>query len=282
MIYLNLGKVGSGKTLLSLTQILSILAKGGCVVTNIKLMEAGVDAYLWKYYKRRLGKGQIRFHDFEAQPDFRRAVPRGVPGLNVHVFCDEAQLYYNSAQDLQLKKELLKLVSYLTQSRKMCVDVTFITQAAETLWSQFRYQALFAWKCRDMRVLSVPLFGKIFSGLKYSQLDILSGEVLGRFGTKLHKDLFACYDTRQMYDAEMTDIFENAEVWEPLPKNHTQYPDALTCHYCNRHRSRCLCRQSPWRLFRQGRPREASSGTDGRASAEGGEAGLADGGSGAV
>ena len=209
MLEMTIGKVGSGKSLLETVKALRKMARGGCVVTNIALNAEGVDAYLWRHFRRRLGKGQMRYHDFEEQPDFRRAIPRGSRDLTVSVVIDEAQLYYNAANDRQLKATLLDLVSYLTQSRKMGVDVCFVTQAPETIWGQFRYQCLFMNKCRDMRCLSVPLFGKIFSGLKYTKVDIWSGQVLETHSTKLHPDLFACYDTAQMYDSKMRDIGES-------------------------------------------------------------------------
>jgi hypothetical protein len=250
MIYLCTGKVGSGKTLLALTQMLGILGRGGCVVSNVALRDEGVDDYLWKHFRRRLGKGQVRFHDFEAEPDFRRSVPRGVDGCNVGVFCDEAQIYYNSVADTELKRTFLDLVKYVTQSRKMRVDLTFITQVADSVWKQFRDQALFEYRCRDMRVLSVPLFGKIFSGLRYSQIDIKSGQLLAAKQTKLSPDLFACYDTAQMYNEEMRDIFASAEIWSPLPKNHQEYAVIADC--CGRHRSACVCGRKNKGLFRKG------------------------------
>jgi len=262
MIYLCTGKVGSGKSLLATQQALDICAKGGCVVSNIHFSDEGCDNYLWKYHRRRLAKGQLRYHDFEEQPDFRSAIPRGVRLCNVHVFCDEAQLFYNSARDRELKANMMPLLRWLTQSRKFSVDVTFITQAPETLWSQFRYQALFSWKCRDMRVLSVPLFGNVFSGLRYSKLDIMSGEILSRHKLRLHPDLFKCYDTTQTYDKETGDLLANAELWEPISKHQNPYPYALVCNCCGRHRSNCLCGPKRSILFWRGRRKKEDGGRE--------------------
>jgi hypothetical protein len=253
------GKVGSGKSLLATNRTLGIVGRGGCVVSNIQFSEEGVDRYLFNHYgRRRLGKDQIRFHDFEVEPDFRWSVPRGIKGFPTHVFVDEAQLFYNSVADRELKGTLFALIKYLTQTRKLPADVSFITQAPETIWAQFKYQALFEYRCRDMRVLSVPVFGPIFSGLRYSLVDIKSNQVLSSHKTPLKKDLFACYDTMQGYDADMRELLEKTEQWKPLSKNHTQYPDALTCHCCNRHRSSCVCRVSGEGLFRRRRRAETA------------------------
>ena len=219
MIYVITGKIGGGKTLLALGKIIDVLAKGGCVVTNIALDEIEVDAWLKRCHGRRLVEGQIIKHDFEEKPEFHLEIPFGVPALNVAVFCDEAQLYYNQAQSSALQARLLKLVSFLTQSRKCCVDVWFITQHDTTIWAQFRHQALFGYKCRDMRVVSLPFFGQIGAlGLCWVKYDLVSGEIMERGRTPLDKRVFKLYDTRQMYDAQMRELQGAARVWEPVDK----------------------------------------------------------------
>lgn len=220
MIYFVTGKIGGGKTLLMLTHALEHLGKGGCVVSNIALVEERVDDYMRRRFRRRLVEGQIQFHDFEAEPRFHREIPFGVPELPVMVICDEAQLVYNAADAQGLQRNLSSLVSFLTQSRKACVDVWFVTQHDTTVWAQFRHQALFGYKCRDMRQITLPFVGRLPSlGLSWVKYDIMSGEIMERGKTPLSKDLFGLYDTRQMYDSQMRELQANARVWLPVPRN---------------------------------------------------------------
>lgn len=221
MIYTITGKIGGGKTLLALSRMVSdYWARGGCVVSNIAIDERALDSYLRKKCGRRYVAGMYRRHDFEAEPDFQLAIPWGVPGCPVGVFVDEAQLYYNSTQSRALETRFLRLVSFLTQSRKANVDVYFITQHDTTLWAQFRHQALFGYKCRDMREISLPFVGKIGGlGLHWSKYDVISETVLETGKTPLSADLFGLYDTRQMYDSQMTGLQSSSEIWQPVQKN---------------------------------------------------------------
>ena len=220
MITVITGKIGGGKSLLALTFMLAQFAKGGCVVSNFTLNEENLDRYLKKHHRRNLVEGMHQFHDFESEPEFQKSVPFGIPGLPVLVLVDEAQLYYNQAESARLQSRMMRLVSFLTQSRKCAVDVIFITQHDTTIWAQFRHQCLFGYKCRDMRAVSLPFIGQIASlGLCWVKYDILSGEIMERGRTPLSPELFGLYDTRQMYDSQMRDLQSSATVWQPVPKN---------------------------------------------------------------
>lgn len=217
MISVVTGKIGGGKTLLALAHlILPHLAKGGCVVSNVALKHDQIARYLKKKHRATLMRDQLRFYDFEAGPEFQGVIPWGIPGLPVLVVCDEAHLYYNAALASKLTAQCMKLVSFLTQSRKASVDVVFITQDDRTLWTQFRNQALFGYRCRDMRAVNLPFVGKAsFLGLNWVKFDIQSGEIMERGRTPLSKHIFALYDTLQMYDSQMTELQKCAEIWDP-------------------------------------------------------------------
>jgi len=220
MIYMVTGKIGGGKTLLTLVKMLEHLGKGGCVVTNVALDEVEVDKWLHRKYGRRLVEDQIVRHDFEEKPNFHEEIPWGVPELPVMVICDEGQLYYNQAQSTKLIERLMKLLSFLTQSRKTCVDVWFVTQHDTTIWAQFRHQCLFGYKCRDMRAVTLPFIGQVGAlGLMWVKYDIMSGEIMERGRTPLDKKLFLLYDTRQMYDTQMRELQKTAKIWKPVSKD---------------------------------------------------------------
>ena len=199
----------------ALTRALDTLASGGCLVSNVALNLDKVAAYLWKRRKWRLRVNQVRFHDFEADPLFQRSIPWGIPGKPVLVICDESHLYYNAALASKLVSDCMQLVSFLTQSRKASVDVMFITQDEKTLWTQFRNQALFGYRCRDMRAVNLPFVGKAsFLGLHWVKVDIQSGEIMERGRTPLNREMFGLYDTFQMYDSQMSELQKNAEIWD--------------------------------------------------------------------
>ena len=220
MITMITGKIGSGKSLMGLVEIMKLLGQGLCVVSNFTFDERAVDRWLWKKHRRRLVEGQLQFHDFEQEPEFHKSIPFGMMGKPVTVFCDEAQLYYNQADSSRLQSQMMRLVSFLTQSRKCKVDVWFITQYETTVWAQFRHQCLFGYRCRDMRAVTLPFVGKLpIAGLKWSKFDTQSGEIMERGSTPLSRELFGLYDTNQMYDSQMRDLQANARIWEPVPKN---------------------------------------------------------------
>lgn len=220
MITMITGKIGSGKSLMALVETMKQLGEGRCVVSNMHYNLEAVDAWLWRKNRRRLVRGQLRFHDFEAEPEFHNHIPFGQVGQPVTVFCDEAQLYYNQAEGTRLQSKLLRLVSFLTQSRKCKVDVWFITQYETTVWAQFRHQCLFGYRCRDMRAVSLPFVGQLpIAGLKWSKFDTQSGEIMFRGSTPLSKSLFDLYDTNQMYDSQMRELQASAEVWTPPEKD---------------------------------------------------------------
>jgi hypothetical protein len=225
MIDLITGKIGGGKSLLALTRILARLEKGHCCVSNIALIQDEVAKYLRDQRRYKLKVGQLRQYDFEKNPTFQDSIPWGVPDAPVYVVCDEAHLYYNAALASSLTHQCMKLVSFLTQSRKASVDVTYITQDDRTLWTQFRNQAHFGYKCRDMRQIDLPFIGKAgFLGLNWVRFDIISGEIMERGRTPLNKKLFKLYDTYQMYDEQMTTLQQNAEIWNPNEQKEIYQP----------------------------------------------------------
>lgn len=238
MITLVTGKIGGGKTLFALAhQMLPALLEGRCVVSNIALKTTKVRHYFngsrWqrrlklfvfgkKKYKAkswRLRPRQIRHIDFQKNIEFQNSIPFGIPGYPVLVVVDEAHLYYNSANQNEMKKNLLSLISFLTQSRKACVDILFITQHKSLLWNQFREQVEFGYRCRDMRHAELPIVGAVTAlGLRWAKYDVISDEILGYGSTKINKALFALYDTYQTYDEQMDALMASAERWQPITK----------------------------------------------------------------
>lgn len=211
------GKVGGGKSLLALAQMLEHMGHGGCVATNIDLDDDGCARYLWRR-RRQLSRSQIVPLDLNKDIRFQKQIPRGTPLRNVRVFIDEAHLHYNADDHRELSAQFKDIKGFITQSRKARVDVCFITQAWDTLYMQFRKQALFLYKCRDFREINFPIFGKLPGmGLLWSKCCAATDQVLENGRTPLSKELFRCYSTTQVYDDTTAALFERMPQFVPRP-----------------------------------------------------------------
>lgn len=211
------GKVGGGKSLLALSQMLSHMADGGCIATNIELDMDGCAKWLWKR-QRQVRSSQYVPLDLNEDIRFQNQIPRGVPLRNVKVFIDESHLFYNADDHRDLSSQYKDIKGFITQSRKVSVDVCFITQAWDTLYMQFRKQALFLYKCRDFREINFPIFGKLPGmGLLWSKCCASTDQVLENGRTPLSKELFRCYSTRQVYDDVTAALFEKMPLFQPQP-----------------------------------------------------------------
>lgn len=217
MISLITGKIGGGKTLLSTTQILRLLSEGCMVMTNIRLNFKACDLYVRKHHGKFIRPCQIVYHDFEKMPAFfdSKDFRRGNSLRKVYVYVDEAQLYFPSASASSSKYK--EIVDFLTLSRRCDVDVIFITQELTTLFSGIRNQALFYYYCLDMREQTIAFFGKVSAlGLRWTKKDHKTGVVNGKGVTKISKDLFACFDTRQSYSSSHSALMARTRIFEPV------------------------------------------------------------------
>ena len=216
------GKVGSGKSLLALTEMLGHFVRGGGAGSNIELNLDAVAAFCWKR-GHRFRDRQFRFIDLRRDCLFHRQIDRGSGALNVKVYIDEAHLFFPAAEYRELRKQFLEVESFVSQSRKVGVDLYLITQAWENIWGQLRRQAQFIIECRDMRVIKFPLVGQAlgqFLGLSWTRKDAQTDEALDTGRTQIARDVTSCYSTKQVYDdlmAELVDIMpEFHPVAEPV------------------------------------------------------------------
>lgn len=127
------GKVGGGKTLLALTKMLSHFMAGGCVCSNIELDVDAVARYCGKWGKRFHAR-QYVFLDMRKDALFHRNLVRGVEGWHVHMYIDEAHLKFPTAEYRALSKQFLEIEAFVSQSRKVRVDIGIITPAWDNVW----------------------------------------------------------------------------------------------------------------------------------------------------
>jgi hypothetical protein len=209
------GKVGSGKSLKAVVEMAAEFVAGGCCATNIELDRDAIARFCWKR-GHRFRDDQYRFLDMRKDPCFHKNLPRG-SSRTIRVYIDEAHLFFPASEYRDLKKAFLEVEAFVSQSRKVKVDIWLITQAWENVWGQLRRQALFIYSCRDMRVVNFPVFGKIIGqmmGLTWARLDAATNAVLETGRTAIAKDICQLYATSQVYDDMMASLVGSMSLFE--------------------------------------------------------------------
>jgi hypothetical protein len=215
MIEFVTGKIGSGKTIYAVKRIVDHIALGGTAVTNIDFIWDDVYSYLYKYKGVFAKPEQLISLDVNKNPNWDQEIPWGVPGHHVLAVWDEVQLFNNARDWKKTQMEQGRMLSFLTQSRKACVDVIFIAQAAATVEKQFRLQAQFEHYIINSSQLSLGPLGTFPKWMNFyvrHKNDMESREVLeSNYGT-YDKRLFPLYDTRSMLDTDMRERKLNARM----------------------------------------------------------------------
>lgn len=199
MISIFEGRIGGGKTYLAVARILAHLAKGGAVYTNVELKVEGVAAYLRKNHSLELDPSAIHVLTEEDTWDFHRHLRSGT-SLNTLVVIDEAHLWFNARDHAITANTKRELMTFLSQSRKLNVDVVFIVQAADNLDVQFRRLAAEIWRMKDLQRFRVPLLGIGYPWphtLAF-RLDAGSGQVMQKKLLLRSPDIFNAYNTNAL------------------------------------------------------------------------------------
>jgi hypothetical protein len=204
MISLVTGKIGSGKTLYSVSLIADHVMRGGVVYTNVQIVFGELSKLARRRKRLLIEPDQVRYIDLVECEAWQTQIEWGTPELPVLVVLDEIHLFFN-ARDWRKTQDLHEaMLSFLSQSRKACVDVVFICQASSTLEKQFRVQCESEFYCRSLRGLHVPILGKLpLNRMLLVQRDLESGTVLRRQFVPYDSSLFPIYDTRSFLDAAM-------------------------------------------------------------------------------
>jgi len=216
MISLVTGKIGSGKTLHCVGLILRHLAKGGTVYTNVDLVFSELARMARKRYRVILERDQLRTIDLVDCAEWHKVLEWGTPDLPVLVVLDEIHLFFNARNWNKTQTLHGDMLSFLSQSRKACVDVVFIAQVATTLEKQFRVQCEWEFYCRNVRDIQVPIFGTLpMNRMLLVQRDMETEKPMRRQLVRYDRDLFPCYDTRSMLDAQMRTAAEGTKRQPP-------------------------------------------------------------------
>jgi hypothetical protein len=125
-------------------------------------------------------------------PSFNKYIASGSSTTPVLVVVDEAHLFFNARDWNKADREFL---TFLTQSRKVAVDVIFITQSMVTIDKQLRVQQQYVWAFKDFgRFLPwfpVPL-------IMCLQFDVDATTLLKYYFLKKDKLVFNAYNTNAL------------------------------------------------------------------------------------
>lgn len=224
MIKVITGKLGAGKTLFAVTEIYDLLCKGRTVATNIALNWPELCALAKRHRGRVLDRRQWLELDPGKNPDWQHVIPWGVQGLPVAVYLDEIHLFFNARDWAETAKLHRGLLSFLTQSRKACVDVTFIAQEISTIEKQFRVLA--EWEYYAVSTDHMPLgpLGKLpFKAFIVAVRDANHGYLVKRIWKSYDKRFFRLYGSFTFLDAEMNGLAAVAVRVEPFKLERVSY-----------------------------------------------------------
>lgn len=211
MIQIVTGKLGAGKTLYSVMLMFDALCRGATVVTNIAVNWDEMASLARRTKRRVLNPAQLVKLDPQTDRNWQESIPFGRPGSFVEVFLDEIHLFFNARDWAKTNAESKGLLSFLTQSRKAGVNVTFIAQEITTVEKQFR--CLAEWELYVFSSDHIPLgfLGKFpFKFFIVSQLDAKTGVLLNKSCRGYNKRFFRLYGSFTFLDAEMQELSSKA------------------------------------------------------------------------
>lgn len=214
MISIVTGKLGAGKTLSSVVEMLRHWIAGGTVCTNVIIHWEPVKRYCAKRHGVKLLDKQLQTLDLNGEEkNWHTQIPFGVPGgLPIMVVLDEVQLFFNARDWATTRESHGSMISFLTQSRKAAVDVRFITQAGATVDKQFRLQCQFEFFIVPSANLVFGFLGSLpFKFYLLVKKDANNGNKLTVEYRFYDSQIFDLYDSFDMLDNEMRDLARKTE-----------------------------------------------------------------------
>jgi hypothetical protein len=210
MIQIVTGKLGAGKTLYSMTRIVDDLVKGKTVCTNIAVNWPAIVALARRKYRVVLDDSQLVVVDPRNDRNWHKQIPWGLGFDFVELYLDEIHLFFNARDWQETKKVAGDMVSFLSQSRKARVNITFIVQDENTLDAQFKMQAEWVLYIVNSDHLPFGILGalpvKFFIVCKR---DAENGNTLSRTCKGYDKSYFGLYDSFSFLDDKMQTLSES-------------------------------------------------------------------------
>lgn len=205
------GKLGSGKTLVSVSRIQDYLARGRIVATNLNLK---------LHHMPRVGRFArkthvIRIPDKPTLEDFQ-AIGRGTTSYNEAdnglLVLDECGTWFNSRNWADKSRQ--PVIDWCLHARKLGWDIIFIIQDVSLMDKQAREAlAEHVVYCRRTDKLNIPVIGSLMSLIANSRLPLPKVHFgIVKYGDNPQSltvdkwvytgtDLYAAYDTKQIFTA---------------------------------------------------------------------------------
>lgn len=194
------GTLGGGKSYHAVARALRYLASGGRVYSNIELVREECEKYVLDRWGLELQwEKQYRFLSASDIARLHEVVKGGTREKNVLCILDEIHLYHNARDWATASRGLLQ---WLTQSRKLFVDVICITQHRNNLDKQWIRLVAKYWRFRDLRKWRMPGLGlrlPFFECLSV-ELDQDGRTVINKQFERFDKAVFRCYSSEQLFD----------------------------------------------------------------------------------
>lgn len=194
------GTLGGGKSYHAVKRALDYLAVGGRVFSNIELVQSECESFVADRYGLSLQwSEQYRYLNASDIARLHEVVKGGDKDCPVLCILDEIHLYHNSRDWANASRGLLQ---WLTQSRKLFVDIICITQHRNNLDKQWIRLMGRYWRFRDMRKWKMPGIGlRIpFVQALAVELDQDGKTVIQKTFERFDNRIFRCYSSEQIFD----------------------------------------------------------------------------------
>ena len=206
------GSLGGGKSYFVARRAMEYIASGGAVYTNCdfprgrwfdekrELWMNGFEWYLrevhgWKYQEGQL----VQFvDDGDGIKNFHRQCPEGSPSKHVLAILDEAPDWFDAYERAQ---DMMEVLTFLRHSRKVNVDILFLSQDLDMLQRRLRVLCEFHWVCRDMRNFVIPKLHMRWplNQFLFCQWDKYRRYITRRIFHSIDKRVFHAYRTDQLF-----------------------------------------------------------------------------------
>lgn len=194
------GTLGGGKSYHAVQHALRYLSRGGRIYSNITLVQSACESFCRSRYGVELNWSE-QFHFLTANDISRlhEVVKGGDKDCPVLCILDEIHLYHNARDWSQASRGLLQ---WLTQSRKLFVDIIAITQHRNNLDKQWVRLVERYFRFRDLRRFKMPGLGISFPFFQCLSVEIdTDGKtVIDRKWERFDIPVFSCYSSEQLFD----------------------------------------------------------------------------------
>lgn len=224
-VYFVTGKLGGGKTLMSVGKIKEKLLKNLPVATNLELNLSALVGNKAKQCRVYRMPDKPDIQDFEAIGRGNESYDESKNGL---IVLDECGTWFNSRQWADKTRQAV--INWLLHARKLGWDIIFIVQDISIVDKQARLAlAEHVVYCRRFDRLTVPFVGPLYSLFVGGKLPLPKVHLgIVRYGDSqtamkvdswltLGFDLYQAYDTKQAF----SDFYEN-RVYSVLPPFYTK------------------------------------------------------------